>query len=126
MKRLFLILGLSLGLQAGPDKISCDERIKHGHRGFYKGLVALGAAGVCGYFVWDVLDKLPNLRLSDDVIHKENLRRWPLLKESFFKSISIASLGYVAFKFGKSSKKSLMVFYTDTNNPEAEPRGHVA
>ncbi len=113
MKKVYIgLLLVSMGVQA-KDKISCNERVKHGSRGYCKGLVALGSVIAGGYFVLDIIDKAPDLKVPDDLNHKEHLRRWPLMKELLFKSLAASALGYVAWKFGKESKESLTIFYSD-------------
>jgi len=96
------------------DKMSCNERVQHGPRGIYKGILALGAAAVGGYILWDIAYRAPDLWVDPDHIHKDRLNRWPLSLTLLKDTLAATALGYIALKFGKESKKSLTIFYTDT------------
>ncbi len=122
MKKLLISLVLISGCikasdEVKPDKVtpkvSCNERIKHGPRGIYKGILALGAAAVGGYILWDIAYRAPDLWVDQDTVCKE-LERWPLSLSLLKDAVVATTLGYIALKFGKESKKSLTIFYTDT------------
>lgn len=120
MKKLILLCIVAGTLCAGPQKLTCNERIKHGPRGLYKGLTAAVYAAAAGYLVWDVVNLLPDLRAVQEHVIKRNARRWPLATNLGAKSLGALALGYLALTNGQESKNSLSIFFTDSENQKSE------
>ncbi len=114
MKKIFVSILLAGTLYATPaQKVSCNERVRHGPRGVYKTAAALLCAAGCSYFVLDIMHRAPDLRAPDELIRKEELKRWSTIKELFFKSLAATMLGYLSLQQARESYTSFSIFLKD-------------